>query len=281
MADLVLPDGTLADQIRIRLAYESCHGVFDWEKVTPQPFIVDAVLHTMNQGAGERDDLNATINYGEVAAQIEAIVLGDPVDLIETLAERIASACLAWAQAVDVTIHKPKAPVDRLEDVSVRIRRLGPLLARPVRPARVVIALGSNIDPGEHMPGAVAELLDHFPGAQVSETITSTPLESEYGDQDDFHNAVLLADTFDSPLEILAYLQRVERAHRRVREVRWGPRTLDLDLIAYQVDGEDVVSSHPVLTLPHPQAHLRRFVLEPWLSIDPDARLGTVEVRDL
>jgi 2-amino-4-hydroxy-6-hydroxymethyldihydropteridine diphosphokinase len=87
--------------------------------------------------------------------------------------------------------------------------------------------------------------------------------------QPDYLNAVLLARTTLPPHALLDRLQRVEVAFNRVREVRWGPRTLDIDIIA--VEGE--TSDDPVLTLPHPRAHERAFVLAPWHDVDPAAVL--------
>jgi 2-amino-4-hydroxy-6-hydroxymethyldihydropteridine diphosphokinase len=87
--------------------------------------------------------------------------------------------------------------------------------------------------------------------------------------QPDYLNAVLLVRTTLSPRALLDRLHEVEAAFDRVREVRWGPRTLDIDIIT--VDGE--VSADPELTLPHPRAHERAFVLAPWHDVDPHAVL--------
>jgi 2-amino-4-hydroxy-6-hydroxymethyldihydropteridine diphosphokinase len=96
--------------------------------------------------------------------------------------------------------------------------------------------------------------------------------------QPDYLNAVLLARTTLPSGTLLGRLHEVEAAFSRVREVRWGPRTLDIDIIT--VDGE--VSEDPVLTLPHPRAHERAFVLAPWHDVDPDAVLpGHGPIADL
>jgi 2-amino-4-hydroxy-6-hydroxymethyldihydropteridine diphosphokinase len=88
-------------------------------------------------------------------------------------------------------------------------------------------------------------------------------------DQGDFLNAVALVRTSVEPLELLALCQQVEAEHDRIREVRWGPRTLDVDLI--EMDG--VAMEDEILTLPHPRARERAFVCIPWLEVDPDAVL--------
>ncbi|MGA7206927.1 MAG: dihydroneopterin aldolase [Specibacter sp.] len=103
------------------------HGVFDYEKRDGQPFIVDAVLHTDISAAAATDDLSKTAHYGEVAETIAALIRGDAFDLIETLTVRIAEAILAGFAgvfAVEVTVHKPKAPIQvPFGDVSIKAFR--------------------------------------------------------------------------------------------------------------------------------------------------------------
>ena len=102
------------------------HGVYAQERRDGQEFVVDVVLHVDVREAAAGDDLAATVNYGEVAEQVHAVVTGDPVDLVETLAERIAAVCLRHerVEVVDVAVHKPHAPIEvPFEDVVVRVRR--------------------------------------------------------------------------------------------------------------------------------------------------------------
>jgi len=103
------------------------HGVFDHEKRDGQPFIVDAVLHTDISAAAATDDLAKTTNYGSVAEVIAELIRGGAFDLIETLTERIAERILAdfaLVAAVDVTVHKPKAPIQvPFGDVSITVHR--------------------------------------------------------------------------------------------------------------------------------------------------------------
>ena len=89
-------------------------------------------------------------------------------------------------------------------------------------------------------------------------------------DQDEFLNAVLIVDVDESPKELLRRGQKLEEAAERVRVRHWGPRTLDVDI----VDIEGYTSDDPELTVPHPYAHERAFVLIPWLAADGDARLS-------
>ena len=103
------------------------HGVFEHERIDGQEFVVDLTVHLDLRGLG--DDLDRTVHYGELAEAVVAAVERDPVDLIETLAERIADVALAFpaTQSVDVTVHKPQAPITvPFGDVAVRILRSRP-----------------------------------------------------------------------------------------------------------------------------------------------------------
>ena len=102
------------------------HGVFPEERLDGQEFIVDAVLGVDTAAAAAADDLSLTTDYSQLAHRLAAIVSGEPVALIETLAARLAAACLAdpAVQEVEVTVHKPDSPVGQpVSDISVAIRR--------------------------------------------------------------------------------------------------------------------------------------------------------------
>ncbi|MFD3330907.1 dihydroneopterin aldolase [Streptomyces sp. NPDC058701] len=102
------------------------HGVFEHERIGGQDFIVDVILYLDSRLAAEKDDLNYTANTGVVAEQILSIISGDPVNLIETLAQRIAEQCLSnrAVEQVEVTVHKPYAPIAVFfEDASITINR--------------------------------------------------------------------------------------------------------------------------------------------------------------
>jgi len=105
------------------------HGVFDFERADGQEFVIDVTVWLDLRAAADADDLTRTIHYGELAEEIAAAVQRDPVDLIETLAERIADVVLAHdaASRVRVTVHKPNAPIQiPFTDVSVQIERTRP-----------------------------------------------------------------------------------------------------------------------------------------------------------
>lgn len=146
-----------------------------------------------------------------------------------------------------------------------------------------VVALGSNLgERAQTLEAALAELGDLPLTAEVRasrafETVAVTA-SGVSEDAPRYLNAVALVRTRLAPTVLLRELHAIEAAHGRVRRERWGDRTLDLDLIAYG----RVVSDDPRLTLPHPRAAEREFVLAPWLDVDPDAQLpGAGRVADL
>ena len=102
------------------------HGVFEHERRDGQIFVIDLVLGLDTRPAAASDDLHDTVDYGSLVAHVKAAVESDPVDLIETLAQRIADTCLAFelVEEVEVTVHKPDAPITvPFDDVTVTITR--------------------------------------------------------------------------------------------------------------------------------------------------------------
>ncbi|MEU9548179.1 2-amino-4-hydroxy-6-hydroxymethyldihydropteridine diphosphokinase [Streptomyces werraensis] len=139
-------------------------------------------------------------------------------------------------------------------------------------PKRAVVSLGANLGNRlETLQGAV-DALEDTPGIRVkavSPVYETEPWGVEPGSQPSYFNAVAVLKTTLPPSSLLERAQAVEEAFHRVRDERWGPRTLDVDIVAYA----DLHSDDPHLTLPHPRAHERAFVLAPWLDIDPAAEL--------
>lgn len=105
------------------------HGVFEFERAQGQEFVVDVTLEADTRRAAETDDISDTANYGTLAERLVAVVAGEPVNLIETLAARLAGVCLDFpgVRAAEVTVHKPQAPISHeFADVAVTIRREAP-----------------------------------------------------------------------------------------------------------------------------------------------------------
>lgn len=308
--------GDAPDQIRLLgLRAFGHHGVFAHERVDGQEFVADVTVHLDLRAAAAADDLAATVSYADVAADVVALLAGEPVDLLETLAERIADVILARppVRAVDVTVHKPQAPITvPFDDVQVRIRRAAgdggreaggtrdgagdargeagsacsetgrtttggatapDLGRRPEHPQRAVLALGANLGDAVATLRAAVGSLARAEGLRVTGVSplarTAPVLAPGQDPQPDYLNAVVIATTTLAPLELLALAHRIEAEHGRRRDERWGARTLDVDLVAV---GDAVVAT-PELTLPHPRAHERAFVLLPWARTDPAAVL--------
>jgi 2-amino-4-hydroxy-6-hydroxymethyldihydropteridine diphosphokinase len=141
--------------------------------------------------------------------------------------------------------------------------------------SNAVLSVGSNI--GDRLAYLRSALERMRPCVDAVSPVYETPPWGPVS-QPDYLNAVILAsdDTAD-PSVWLARAHAVEEAAGRVRDQRWGPRTLDVDVIAV----DDIELNDPDLTLPHPRAAERAFVLVPWLAVDPEARLSGGSVADL
>ena len=321
------------------------HGVYEFERDRNQRFSADIVMWV--ETAGNADDIAATVSYADIADEAMAVLTGTAVDLIETLAETIASRVMSHEGVVgtEVTVHKPDAPIDHpFADVSVTVRA-GQTDAMPLslslkgiyeaedgsvltgeieaygraqapspaeqehreafpsrrgahaaeaqreedtsRPAhlrsrRVVLAIGGNLGDVPVTLMHTVEALSYMEGFQIDDVSpimrTKPVLAPGQAPQPDYWNAVVVGSAIATPDELFAQTSRIERELGRERHERWGARTVDIDII--QIEG--LASSDPVLTLPHPRAKERAFVLAPWLLCDPDAILeGVGRVSDL
>ncbi|MFJ4029876.1 2-amino-4-hydroxy-6-hydroxymethyldihydropteridine diphosphokinase [Paenarthrobacter sp. NPDC089989] len=144
---------------------------------------------------------------------------------------------------------------------------------------KAILALGSNLgERNDTLTTAVADLVDpaEVRLLGVSPVVQTKAVGGPEG-QPDFLNMVMAIETTLSPSALLEHCHAVEQKHLRTREVRWGPRTLDVDIIVYG----NVQTDDPVLTLPHPRAAERAFVLYPWSLLEPNAQLGGKSVAEL
>ena len=135
---------------------------------------------------------------------------------------------------------------------------------------KAVISLGANIgNPEEQMQLAIAMLREATDVIALSSIYTTEPVGGPV--QPNYLNAICITECDLPAADLLALLHGIEKTLGRERVERWGPRTIDLDLIQYGT----ILSSAEELELPHPRAHERKFVLEPWLEVEPDAILLT------
>lgn len=239
------------------------HGVMKEENVLGQKFIVNAVLECDTREAGISDDLVKSVNYAEVCGLIEKVMKENTYKLIEAAAENTAqSILLSYDKVKKVTINlkKPWAPI------LMNVNAVGIEITRGWHTS--YIALGSNMgDKYRHLTGAV-ESIDKNQCCRVekiSDFIVTKPVGEV--EQEDFLNGCIEVKTLYTPYELLDFLHEIEREHHRERTIRWGPRTLDLDIILY----DDIIINDVDLIIPHPEAANREFVLEPLCAIAPYA----------
>ena len=250
------------DKIIIRdLEVFANHGVFPEENVLGQKFLVSAILYTNTKLAGKTDDLQHSIDYGKVSHFIHTYLQKNIFKLIETMAEHLARELLLntlHLEKIQLTIKKPWAPIGLSVDyAAVEITRQW---------HTVYLALGSNIGNKEqYLQMAVMALKEH-PECRV-EAVSSWIETEPYGEvvQDNFLNGCLELRTLLAPQELLVFLQEVEQQAGRQRDIHWGPRTLDLDIIFY----DDLIFHESNLCIPHVEMHKRAFVLEPLCEIAP------------
>ncbi len=253
------------DKIKIKDLELYCHhGVFPEENRLGQKFLVSAVLEVSTREAGKTDDLDKSINYGEVSHFIKDFMQEHTYKLLETVLEKMAEAILLrWEQIQNLTleIKKPWAPVGLpLDTVSVEITRGW---------HTAYIALGSNMGDKETYLNEAVQKLQDDPRCKV-EKVADFIATEPYGvtDQDEFLNGALQMRTLLSPEELLEKLHEIEAEADRVRVLRWGPRTLDLDILLY----DDLILDTEELHIPHIDMANRDFVLVPLAQIAPYKR---------
>jgi len=253
------------DEIRIdNLEVYAYHGVFPEENEKGQPFFVNLVLYADTRKAGQADELTLSTHYGEVCHFVTKWMQEHTCKLIETVAENIAKAVLLefpLVEALDVEIRKPQAPIGLpFESVSVKIHRGW---------HKAYIAIGSNMGEKEkYLQEAIQGLAEHeeILVTKESSLITTEP----YGgvEQDVFLNGMVEIKTLLTPHELLDYLHELEQKAGRERIVRWGPRTLDLDIVFY----DKLIFEDDVLIIPHVDMENRDFVLKPMVELNANFR---------
>lgn len=244
------------------LKVEARHGVLPKEKVNPQPFVFDIEMDCDAYAAAACDDLSKTVNYGEVCRTVADFCVKNTFDLIETLSFKTAfllAEKFPLIKAVEVTVHKPQAPVNLpFDDISVTAR-----LERNT----VILSLGSSEgDKKATLDGAIAAL-DKLCGVtvkKVSDYIETAPYGGEA--KNAFLNCALTAECLIPPRELLNQIHEIEAAFGRVRNTRWGDRTLDIDIVFF---GNKIIAEEG-LCVPHPDYKNRAFVLTPLKQIVPD-----------
>lgn len=250
------------DQISIKDLEIFCnHGVLEEENRLGQKFLVSLNLYLDTRAAGLRDDISCAVDYSDVCHFVNKFMQEKTYKLIEAVAENLSISLLRRYEMltmVDVEIKKPWAPIGMHVDcASVKITRGW---------HTAFIALGSNL--GDREEQLMSALEDMDADVDVIVEDASTFIETEpYGpvEQDMFLNGVAKIKTLLDPFELLDFLHEIEDLHGRERDIRWGPRTLDLDILFY----DDEVIDSDELIVPHIDMINRDFVLCPMCEIAP------------
>lgn len=256
---------TSYDEIHVEnLEVFANHGVFPEETRLGQKFLISLTMYVDARPAGLSDCLERSVHYGEVSAFMTTWMKEHTYQLIEAAAEHLAEELLLrypLLQGVTLELKKPWAPVGLpLETVSVKITRFW---------HTAYLGLGSNMGDKKAYLDQAVQALDGSRGCRV-EKVSSYLVTAPYGgvEQDDFLNACLMLRTLLPPQELLDRMHEIEQEAHRERTVRWGPRTLDLDILLY----DDEVLETEDLVIPHVEMHLREFVLKPLAEIAPNKR---------
>ena len=253
------------DEIRIDgLEVFARHGVYPEEREKGQTFLVNVVLYTDIRRAGLEDNLENTTDYGDVCRFITDWMQDNTYRLLEAVVEKLSKAILleyALVTAVELEVKKPQAPIPLpFECVSLKVYR---------KWHRSYLAVGSNIGDREGYINSAIDALQAHPQIRVrkvSDMITTKP----YGvtEQEDFLNGALEIETLLTPDELLDTIHEIEDAAGRVRVMRWGPRTLDIDILFY----DKLVYESDYLIIPHSDIQNRDFVLGPLSMLAPNYR---------
>jgi dihydroneopterin aldolase/2-amino-4-hydroxy-6-hydroxymethyldihydropteridine diphosphokinase len=242
------------DYIQIeQLEVFAYHGCNEEEKINGQKFYVDAKLYVDVQTPGLSDNLDETINYAKACKFINKFMTENRFDLIEAVAEQTSRALLQEfpkLKAVEFTINKPNAPIKLpFGNVAVSVFR---------KWNKAYLSIGSNMGNKEAYLNSCIEAFYDDSNCRVTEV--SNFIETKpYGpvEQDNFLNGCIGVETLYSAEELLERIHEIEAEEGRTREIHWGPRTLDIDIVLFN----DEIIAKTDLLVPHVEMHKRLFVL--------------------
>lgn len=240
------------------------HGVAEEEKKLGQLFTISLQISADLEAAARNGDLKSTVNYAEVCDTVQTVLQSEKYDLIETAAIKIIEGIFDKFKnvlAVKILLKKPWAPMGHhLKYAAVELERTKIVTA--------YIGLGSNLGDREASLNSAVALLGQVNGIEV--TAVSSYYNTDpvgYEQQPDFLNAAVEIKTALSADELLQVCMRIEKELRRERIIRWGPRTIDMDILLY---GDRIINEEHLI-IPHPRMHERNFVLKPLNEIAPKA----------
>lgn len=250
------------DNIYIKdLEVYAYHGVNQAEKDLGQRFLISLKIFIDLSEAGDKDDLSKTVNYSELCFEIEKEFKKKRYTLIEKSAQELADFILKKYEIVKgvlVKVKKPWAPIGKpLEWVAVEIDRWW---------HKAYIAIGSNVGNKEkNIQNAIYNInsSSYNKVIKVSKLYNTKPVGNVK--QQDFLNGALEIKTLMDPKKLMEFLLNVEKKLKRERTIKWGPRTIDLDIVLY----DDIVTCEEEIVIPHPRMQERLFVLKPLCDIAP------------
>lgn len=240
------------------------HGVLQEEKENGQDFYLNAKLYYDMKKAGQTDDLSHALNYADACAYMTEVFTEKNYDLIEAAAENLCERMLLQynsLERISLELCKPHAPIGLpFENVSVNMERCW---------HKAYLAIGSNMGDSKAIIETAIGKLDNntkIRNLKSSDLIVTKP----YGpvEQEDFLNGCIYVETLYEPEELLLLLHQIEAEADRKREIHWGPRTLDLDIIFY----DKLVYESEDLIIPHVDMQNRDFVLIPLKQLCPNYR---------
>lgn len=251
------------DTIKIKgLKCFAYHGVYPEENEKGQNFVLDIWLYLDLKAAGKTDDLELTVDYGELCEFAKKYVCENRFSLLETVVQNLSRLILLrydnLITGVKIRMWKPNAPISAdFKNVGVEIERYW---------HDVFIGIGSNIGDREQYLKKGLQLLNLNDDVIIKKV--STFIETEpYGgvDMDPVLNGVARIKTLLAPYELLTICSEIESELGRERLVKWGPRTFDMDILFY----DKLILEEECLTIPHIDIKNRDFVLKPMAEIAP------------
>lgn len=249
------------NEIKIdRIKFRANHGVFAFEKEQGQDFYLSINIKTNFEETLFNDDLNNTIHYGYISDDAILFLQENTFDLIETAIYRLSDFLFSKYDQIDeleLEIFKPDAPVDlEFKDISVKVRH---------KRNNVFIALGSSIGKKDDYFDKAIKMLKESEGVyqiRESKRYKSSPLGNAA--KEEFLNSVIEIKTILSPLKLLEILNNIEDSLDRKRDIKWGDRTIDLDILFYN----NQIICKENLIIPHPEIKNRDFVLKPMIDLN-------------
>jgi len=237
-------------------------GIFDWERKKKQAVLIDLKIPCDVYKASQKDNIADAVDYKKIAKTVIAFVEKSNFQLVETLAEKLAKLLLKTFQLaeIELSVSKPAA-IRGSQNVGVKIHRVQPAADSD---ELIYLSLGSNVNPGQNLKLALKEIFKKYPFQGLSHVYETSPVGDSK--QTAFWNMAAAVSTHEKPEKIRLWLTTLEKkAGRKKNAINFGPRTLDVDLIAWK----DLVQKSKTFQLPHSDIAVKAFVLFPLLEINP------------